>query len=264
MNSALGIQVPGPYFIDAMDESPAAPWPQDYALSAPPGGPFYQLAPLERPQPFNSFNAAILLEWRAWKLADRLGLPGSGKQPQGSGGSGSGSGSGYGGSGSGYGGSGYGGSGSATGGSGNSIFTAYATNPVDTMPDTGQPLHYTGSIATPAPGSTDTTVLEVIVPDGWIAVIKAVSNDYANNSFQEGAGDLIWRISIDGLFPPGFENIKTRLGSIAQPLNLPGAIIAIGGQTVKYTVSVDAAATIPTGSTVYTHCSLDGYLVPAL
>lgn len=264
--STLGIMTPGPYALDSLAAYPLAPRAPGHQVSPIIGRPNYALSPLESFQPPNRYNAAIDAEWRAWKLAARLGLPGSGKSPPPGGGSGSGSG--YGGSGSGYGGSGsgdgsgYGGSG--TGGSGNSIFTAYANNPIETMPDTGQPLHFAQAIATPAYGVDDTEVISFYVPDGWIAIIKGVYNDYGNTSLQEGSGDLIWRIDVDGFYPPGFDNITTRLGSTQFPRPLNGAIIALSGQKVRYTVSVSATATIPIGNTALITCGFDGYLVPAL
>lgn len=248
--SHLGIVSPSPYNLFELAGFPQAAIPYSYALRALPGRPLYDLSPLERPQVPNSYNHAIYEEWKAWRQAAQEGAPGSGKTPSGSSGS------------SGSGGS--SGSSTTTTGAGNSIFTAYANNPVDTMPDTGQPLHIADGIPTPAPGATDVEVVSFIVPDNWFAIVKAVSNQYLNNSFQEGSGDLIWRVDVDGVYPPGFNNVRTSLGSVQHPRSLQGALIARGGQKVRYTVSVDAGATIPTGNTVYTVCSFDGYLVPAL
>ena len=258
----LGIMVESPFTLPTIRQYPPADRPRDFALTAPPNTPLYDESPLDRYQRPNAYNFAIMQEWKVWKRAKEQGLPGSGGTP----GSGSGSGSGNGtGSGSGSGsGSGYGsGSGSATGGAGNSIFTAYANNPIAVMPDNGQPLHYFDSIATPAPGSS-ATVVSFYVPDGWIAIVKGVTNLYASAGFVNGDGQLIWRIDKDGEYPPGFENIKTNLGNTEQPWPLSGAIIAVSGQLVRYTISTDAAATCPTGSTAPTVCGFDGYFVPAL
>lgn len=242
----LGIMIEGPFTLPTIRQYPPATRPRDYALTAQPNQPLHDLSPLERFQQPNDYNRAIMQEWQQWKRAKEKGLPGSGGTPAGSQGTGSGS-----------------GSATATGGAGNSIFTAYQNNPIAVMPDNGQPLHYFDSIATPAPGSS-ATVASFIVPDGWIAVVKGVTNLYQSAGFVNGDGQLIWRIDKDGEYPPGFENIKTNLGNTEQPWPLSGAIIAVSGQLVKYTIAVDAAATCPTGATAPVICGFDGYFVPAL
>lgn len=262
--SNLGIITIGPYGLPSIRDISPAPRYQSQAAAQVLTNDQARIVrrtnrPLEGYQPPNAYNAAIDAEWRAWTLAAQRGLPGSGKTNNGTGnGTGSGSGSGSGGNGYGS------GNGSGSGGSGNSLFTQYANNPIDVMPDTGQPLHYAQAIATPAYGTDDTEVISFIVPDGWIAVIKAVYNDYGNNAFQEGSGELTWRIDVSGTYPPGFDSITTRLGSTQFPRPLQGAIIALSGQKVRYTVSVAATATIPIGNTALTTCGFDGYFVPAL
>ena len=254
----MGLVVPSPYTLQNLRQSSTElAWPTNPAWAAGgSGGPFYDLSPFEREQPLNEYNRAIWEEWLAWDYAALMSLAGAGAQTS----TGAKNGSGL--EGNGSGGSGGSGGGLNTAGYGMQLFSQYAVNPIETMPDNGKEFHYQAPIPTPALGLSDVTVVEFYVPDGWIAVIKKVSNDYANNSFQEGSGDLIWRVDVDGVYPPGYENITTRLGSLQHPRCLAGAILAMSGQRVRYTVSVSATAGIPVGNTAYTICSFDGYFVP--
>lgn len=243
----IGIVTPSPYDLQSLwadAPTPGDGWPRDYALTASPGSPLYDLAPGERPQIPNAYNAAIDQLWALWH-------PNGDNQKPSSTGTGTGTGNNS-------------GTGNQQEGYGNSLFSAYANNPIDMMPDNGLPLHFAAAIDTPAPGTSDTQVIAFVVPDGWIAVIKATFNSYQNNAFQEGSGDLIWRIDIDGTYAPGFDAITTTLGSVQYPRPIIGAMIATSGQTVRYTVSVDAGTGIPTGSSVKVICGFDGYFVPEL
>lgn len=228
---------------------PLAAWPAEYALSALPGTPHYQLSPGELLQPPNAYNEAIDITWQAWQDAAAAKLPGAGNGIEGSGGAGS---------------TGSTGSNSGSGGFGASLFGAYVNNPIDTMPDNGQPFHYLRAVDMPIPGTDDFEVVSFFVPDGWIAVIKAVANMYTNNAFQEGSGDITWRIDVDGTYSPGFDQLETTLGSVQNPRHISGAIIATSGQKVRYTISHAAASGLPSGASVKTICSFDGYFVPAL
>ena len=132
------------------------------------------------------------------------------------------------------------------------------------MPLNGRPFHYQTAVNCPAPGSNDFSVLSFIVPPGWSAAIWGVSNLYTGAGFDQGSGDLIWRISVDGAFSPGFDSIQTTLGGINESRQLQGPIIAEGGQLVNYSVSVSAGAPFPTGLAAKIVCAFDGWIYPSL
>lgn len=134
--------------------------------------------------------------------------------------------------------------------------------PYLTMPETGRPFHFQEAIACPAAGTDDFPVVSFFVPLGWKASIKAVANAFIGTGFDEGSGDLIWRIDIDQAYMPGFERITTSLGTINDSRDLRAPLIAQGGQLVRYTVSVSATAPFGTGSASRILCCFDGYFYP--
>jgi hypothetical protein len=212
-------------------------------------GLLHLLSDLEQKQPPNAYNAAILDEANALRQARKTKK--TGVSAAGSAGS------------------------AQTGGTPDpgsaqsanpvgTLFHGYTQNPIDSMPENGEAFHYQTAIDTPAAGTNDQLVLEVQIPNGWVAVVKAVANVYTNNSLLEGSGDLTWRIDVDGRFQPGFEAITTQLGTVNTPRDVIGAILARGGQKLRYTVSVAATAAIPTGASAKIICCFDGYFVPEL
>ena len=135
--------------------------------------------------------------------------------------------------------------------------------PWDAMPAVGRPFHHEQVVNCPAPGTADFSVLSVPVPFGWVMAIKAIHCRYTGSGFQDGSGDLIWRLSVDGAYLPGYDNLTTTQGSSGQPRGLgEAAILASSNQLVRFTVSVDAGAGIPTGSAAQIVCILDGWYFP--
>lgn len=134
--------------------------------------------------------------------------------------------------------------------------------PWEVMPPNGRPFHYQQAVSCPALGTNDFAVLSFLVPTGWNAAIKAIANIYTSAGFVEGSSDLIWRIDVDGVYLPGFDNITTTLGSTDQSRRLEGAILAKSNELVRYTISVAAAASIPVGTGNNIICSIDGWFYP--
>lgn len=145
---------------------------------------------------------------------------------------------------------------------GSSSPSPIAVSPLVEMPATGRPLHYTASLATPAPGSNDTEILSFIAPAGYIAIVKRIAQRYMPAGWVQGSTDLIFRVSVDGAFAPGFDNMTTQLGSESDPYHISGAIIVKANQTYKHTISVDAGFAGPTGAGNNVIVVADGWLVP--
>jgi hypothetical protein len=137
---------------------------------------------------------------------------------------------------------------------------ASAAPVTEKMPANGRPFHYQSATATPALGTNDFPILSVRVPEGMQMVVKSVANGYIGAAFNEGSGDLIWRLAVDGAFSPGFDNITTSLGDFKQPRDIRGAIVARSGQLVEYRVSV-VANVATAGTQVF--ATLDGWFAPS-
>jgi hypothetical protein len=69
------------------------------------------------------------------------------------------------------------------------------------------------------------TILSFEVPPGRNGMIKAVGNNFVGGGWQEGSGNLIWRILVDGGTPPGantYHAIKGSLGNPSSPTPIAG------------------------------------------
>lgn len=117
------------------------------------------------------------------------------------------------------------------------------SEPWQEMPPGGRPLRYE-KVATVAPGSIDFPIVTVVVPTGYNAAITRHRHSYLGPGFDEGSGSIIWRIAVDGLHSPGFDNMTTTAGGASYE-GIAGAIIAGSGQTITYTATVDPDATAP-------------------
>lgn len=126
------------------------------------------------------------------------------------------------------------------------------------MPANAQPLFYQQAVDVPVPGTSKYRVLSFRVPPGFKASVQRIRNIYTGPGFTEGSGKLLWHISVDGVFAPGFDSIITTLGD-GQFQDLPAPLTAGPGQLVEYLVSVDAGAA---GLGEKTICGFQGYLYP--
>ena len=140
-------------------------------------------------------------------------------------------------------------------GTGASIGIEYNGQPYpwEQMPPGGTPLLYERVITVPAAATADAPVIEFVVPPGFTCALKRHSHRYLGPGFVEGSGDLIWRIEVDGAHAPGYDDMRTTADR-----EIHGAILAEQNQTVRYTVSVDAAAIL--GDELL--CGLQGYFYP--
>jgi hypothetical protein len=128
-----------------------------------------------------------------------------------------------------------------------------------TAPDGYRPFDNAGSIATPAVGA-DTTITTFTVPLGMDGVITRLSNGYTGPGFQDGAGDIVWRILIDGVAVQGYDAISVRLGDMNNPTNIVPGIRVYSGQVVTFIVN-NVTGLLPA---IATQCTgrLGGYYYP--
>lgn len=85
-------------------------------------------------------------------------------------------------------------------------------------PASGQPFNYTNQsqVLLPAIGS-EAKVVTFTVPPGRHGVIQAIGNQFSGGGWNEGSGDLVWRLDVDGVAANGFGNILSSIGSMANP-----------------------------------------------
>ncbi len=133
--------------------------------------------------------------------------------------------------------------------------------PWEVPPPGSQPFDYVGVISTPAAGSTDQLVLSFQVPFGWDGTIKKITNVYTGPGFNEGSGDLIWRIRRDGQFVKNYDAIVVTFGDVQNGREVLGpGIVVLSTQLVEYTLDVAGGFAPGPGTNIY--CAFSGYFWP--
>lgn len=81
-----------------------------------------------------------------------------------------------------------------------------------------RPFDVQGSVAFPAPPPIlGTVVLSYLCPPGWDGEVTHLSYNLAGGGFNQGSGDVVARIVIDGAAVKGYDTILTELGSPQTP-----------------------------------------------
>lgn len=81
------------------------------------------------------------------------------------------------------------------------------------------PIDVMGTITLPIIGA-EAVVLTYNVPLGYDAIIKWYSINYLAAGFNDGSGDIVWRLKIDGRPVKNFDNIITQRGNLVSPRQL--------------------------------------------
>lgn len=115
----------------------------------------------------------------------------------------------------------------------------YPDPPWVKMPGQGKRYGHPSSIPlASAVLDTDTVVQSFLVPLGYDGVIVAPMNLYTGTGFQEGSGDLTWRIKINMRYVRDYGAITTSMGSLTQPYyNANSQIFLQSGDLVQYLVN---------------------------
>lgn len=107
------------------------------------------------------------------------------------------------------------------------------------MPDGAVEFYERGSIVTPAPAATPTTVMQFVVPTGYLGIIYGVLLHYTGTGFVEGSGDIVWRVMIGNAWAaPGLGNCLFQLGTVGQCLSLTDYLPANSNQRISVSVQV--------------------------
>jgi hypothetical protein len=83
---------------------------------------------------------------------------------------------------------------------------------------------------------TTVTIFSYTVPIGRNGIVNKISNAFVGGGFQEGQGNLVWRVLVDGGTPPGantYNNILGSLGAMASPTPIAGFRI-FENQTITF------------------------------
>ncbi len=121
--------------------------------------------------------------------------------------------------------------------------TRYMEPPWVRMPPQGKRFSKISSITLPSNDGADHLVTQFFVPTGYDGCIAGVVNMYTGMGFNEGSGDLTWRIQLNQRYVKDFGAITTTIGSLQTPYSVPtGQILVQSRQLVSYYVNRSVAS----------------------
>lgn len=106
------------------------------------------------------------------------------------------------------------------------------------IPAQAEPLNKTGGIVTPATAAGDTLVIEERVPQGYDGLLQGVYWFYTGSGFDQGSGDIIWRVQLGQRFLEDLGAVPYQMGSPQSPMPMTEGQILLSGQTVRVLVNV--------------------------
>lgn len=106
------------------------------------------------------------------------------------------------------------------------------------MPVQGKRFSKISSISLPNADGADHLVLSWLVPYAFDGCIVSVVQIYTGQGFQEGSGDLTWRLKLNQHYVKDYGATTTSIGSLTTPYNInSGQVILQSGQLVQYFVN---------------------------
>ncbi len=134
--------------------------------------------------------------------------------------------------------------------------------PFNQMPANGRRFQEVGTLALPADDGADNLVLQIRVPHGYDGVLLTRSHQYTGTGFQEGGGDLTWRLQNNFRWFRDDGAVTITQGRLNQAYDLEGGGHLLGSnQVIRYfvNVAVGAAARLVGGQII---CALSGWFYP--
>ena len=115
-----------------------------------------------------------------------------------------------------------------------------------------------GAVPTPLAAAGDVQVLSFRVPDGYDGVIAGLFHYYTGPGFQDGNGDIQWRLAINKVYAIHLGNVLVTLGSAQQAFPVDGGITVQSGNTIRYIVNVPnlSGGILPLATQIV--CGLEG------
>jgi len=134
--------------------------------------------------------------------------------------------------------------------------TTVTPEPWGNYPTGRLPYDQGGAIDLPAVG-TESTILTFQVPTGYDGVATWYSLNFTGGGFEQGSGDIVWRIYRNNVAERNFENILTERGSLQVPRPIANLQL-FSRDLIKITVT-HAANVLLNGKVVG---SIAGYYYP--
>src|SRR5208282_4806693 len=106
------------------------------------------------------------------------------------------------------------------------------------VPAGGVPFYVQGTIATPAPADGDVLVCSGRVPNGYDALLTDIYQIYQGSGFEQGSGDIVWRIRRNQIWVKTLGNMPYSLGTPKNTVWLTQGEIMFSGTQFFFFVNV--------------------------
>jgi hypothetical protein len=106
------------------------------------------------------------------------------------------------------------------------------------VPEQAVPFSRIGSVVTPAPIAGDVVLAQERVPYGYDGLMMAFFSQYTGQGFDQGSGDIVWRIQLNQRYLKELGNVPFALGSSKSPCPLTEGQIVLSGQLMRLIVNV--------------------------
>ena len=105
-------------------------------------------------------------------------------------------------------------------------------------PVQSKPWNTLGGIVTPLTAAGDQVVCSFKVPLGYDALFSGMFMGYSGSGYQQGSGDIVWRILVNIHYPDELGNIGYIYGTPQEPLPLTEGQIVFSNSTISLVVNV--------------------------
>jgi Putative Ig domain len=124
------------------------------------------------------------------------------------------------------------------------------------------PFLVQGTVVTPLPGAGDVLVCSARVPTGYDALLTDIYQVYQGSGFQQGSGDIVWRIRRNQVWLKQLGNNAYSLGNPRNPVSLTeGEIIFSGSQFFFFVNVPNLSGMIQAGNSLIS-CGMRGFYWP--
>lgn len=121
----------------------------------------------------------------------------------------------------------------------------------------------TKAIPLPDPADENVVILSFRVPFGYDGMILGQFHGYTGSTFEEGSGDIVWRIRANGRYMRDVGNMLVTIGSQITVAPIAGGLQVRSGNLVEYVVSApNGSSSLPLPGQQNILASLHGYFYP--
>lgn len=104
----------------------------------------------------------------------------------------------------------------------------YQAPPFVSMPPEGERMRLGGGVTLASMAeNVESTLIDETMPIGWDGVAENFSFTFTGTGFDDGSGDIAWRVKVGARFIPDYSNVVFQLNNLAQGFTDAGAYVRL-------------------------------------